>query len=127
MRQVSCQPQDDMIRNLTRDTVLAAAAERCDSVFSQGRGLMFRSRLREGTALLFPFSREQRPWIHMLFVFFPVDMVFLSSEGKVAHLATAKPFQLRIVPSVPVAALIELPQWAIAKSRTSLGDRIAIS
>ncbi len=116
-----------MIRNLTRDTVLAAAVERCDSVFSRGRGLMFRSRLRESEALLFPFSREQRPWIHMLFVFFPVDMVFISAEGKVVHLTRAEPFQLRIVPSVPVAALIELPSGSISKSRTALGDRIAFS
>lgn len=116
-----------MIRNLTRSTALAADVERCGTVLSRGRGLMLRARLREGEALLFPFTRPQRPWIHMLFVFFPVDMVFLSAEGVVCHLVRAKPFQLRIVPPVEVSALIELPAGTIAKSRTALGDRIALS
>ncbi len=113
-----------MIRNKTRDTILAEEVKRCDSMFSRASGLMFRFPLKAGHAYLFPFDPPQRPWIHMLFVFFPIDMIFLDENNKVVHLEEAKPFQLRIVPRADTIILLELPPGTIELSKTQLGDTI---
>ena len=115
-----------MITNETRGTPLAQRITRCDTLLAKARGLMFSRGLQEGGCLLFSFSQPERPWIHMLFVFFPVDMLFLDKDGIVAHIVEARPFQLRIVPPVPVLTLIELPTGTIRKSGTREGDRVII-
>ena len=89
--------------------------------------MMFRLPLKAGHAYLFPFEPPQRPWIHMVFVFFPIDIIFLDDKSKAIYLVeSARPFQLRITPPVPISALIELPAGTITKSKTKLGDSIQI-
>lgn len=116
-----------MIRNKTRDTVLAKKVTICNTLLSRTRGLMFHAPLKKDEAFLFTFPQQRKVWIHMLFVFFPIDQVFLDEKGKVVHLVeSARPFQLRIVPSVPISALIELPANTIKQTKTKLGDSIQI-
>lgn len=116
-----------MIRNKTRDIVLGENITLCDTLLSRSRGLMFHSSLKEGEAFIFTFPQPRKVWIHMLFVFFPIDQIFLDNAGKVVHLVeSARPFQLRIVPSVPISTLIELPAGTITQSQTKLGDKIQI-
>ena len=113
-----------MIRNTTRGTILAEKVKLCDTILSRARGLMFRLPLKAGHAYFFPFNPPERPWIHMLFVFFPIDMVFLDENNKVVHLEEARPFQLKIMPGADTAALLELPPGTIDYSKTQLGDII---
>ena len=116
-----------MIRNKTRDTVLAKKVTLCTTFLSKARGLMFRAPLKKDEAFLLTFPKPRKVWIHMLFVFFPIDQIFLNAEGEVVHLVeSARPFQLRIVPSVPVSSLIELPVGTIQQTKTKLGDSIQI-
>lgn len=108
--------------------MLANTITVCNTLPSRTRGLMFHAPLKKGEAFLFTFPQLRRVWIHMLFVFFPVDMVFLDSAGKVVHLIeSARPFRLRIVPPVPISILIELPAGAIKSSKTRLGDSIQLN
>lgn len=56
---------------------LATEAALADSLLSQARGLTFRRSVPEGYALVFRFGRARRRGLHMLFVPFDVDAVFL--------------------------------------------------
>ena len=47
----------------------------CDTIFSQGFGFMFSS---ADKILIFQFEKEKNHSIHMLFVFFPIDINFIS-------------------------------------------------
>ena len=117
-----------MIFNKTRKTVLASKVTACDTPWKRTLGLMFHAKLQKGEAFLFTFPRPRRVWIHMLFVFFPIDMVFLDDKGKIVHIVrSARPFQLRIVPPVPISALIELPENTIARTSTRAGDSLGIA
>ncbi len=117
-----------MILNKTRKTVLASEVTPCDTPWKRTRGLMFRAPLGKGEAFLFTFPRPRRAWIHMLFVFFPIDMAFLDNKGKIVHIIeSARPFRLRIVPPVPISALIELPENTFARTSTRVGDSLDIA
>jgi len=63
----------------------------CNSFWSQFRGLMF-SKPKD---LVFDFGREGIFPIHMLFVFFPIDLVYLDSSFRVVGVKKQlKPFTL---------------------------------
>jgi uncharacterized membrane protein (UPF0127 family) len=57
--------------------VLATEVEVADSLFSQARGLMFRRSVPDDYALVFRFDRPRRRGLHMVFVPFPIDAVWL--------------------------------------------------
>ena len=70
------------------EVVLATDVELADSLWSQARGLMFRESFPEGAALAFPFNRAKTRDVHMLFVRFPIDVVWVVDEtvGRVDRL-----------------------------------------
>ena len=53
-----------------------------NSVFGKARGLMF-SRKKN---LVFVFDKEQRIGLHMLFVFFPIDVLFLDKDKRIVEI-----------------------------------------
>jgi uncharacterized membrane protein (UPF0127 family) len=56
---------------------LATTVELADSLPAKIRGLMFRRSLPEDHALVFPFDHATRRSVHMLFVPFAIDVVWL--------------------------------------------------
>ncbi len=60
--------------------VLATEVEVADSVLAQSRGLMFRRSLPEEYALAFRFDRTGRRDVHTLFVFVPIDVVWVVDD-----------------------------------------------
>lgn len=71
------------------DTVLASTVEVADSTLSQAKGLMFRSSIPDDFALVMevgssgglPFtSGPPRQSVHMLFMRFPIDAIWLQGE-----------------------------------------------
>ena len=67
------------IRNETTGEVLATEAREAASFWSRFRGLMLRRRLGEGEALVIRAGGA----IHMMFMLFPIDAVFIDGEGVV--------------------------------------------
>jgi hypothetical protein len=59
------------------DQVLAGHVEEATSLLARARGLMFRRSFSEGSALVFRFDRPDRRALHMLFVPFDIDAVWL--------------------------------------------------
>jgi uncharacterized membrane protein (UPF0127 family) len=94
----------------------------CASFWSKAKGLMFKTKVEQ--PLIFVFDKEKRHSLHMLFVFCPIDVLFLDRGKKVVEIKeNFKPFAF-YMPKKPCTYLIELPAGAIKKSGTALGDRI---
>jgi uncharacterized membrane protein (UPF0127 family) len=60
--------------------VLATEVDVADSTVARARGLMFRSEIPDDYALVFEFRRARPRAFHMLFVPFPIDVVWLVDE-----------------------------------------------
>lgn len=93
-----------------------------DSFVSRARGMMFRRSFPEGEALVFEFSRERRVGVHMLFVAFPLDIVFLDDDNVVVSVRTLRPWVGYA--SAKAATVIEFPEGAA--EGVEEGDRIVI-
>lgn len=108
-----------MIQNITKNRILAKEFKECKSIISKAKGLMF-SRKK---SLVFVFDKETKVTLHMFFVFFPIDILFLDKNKKIVDLfENAKPFRSIIASKKPAKYIIELP--AIKNSNTELGDII---
>jgi uncharacterized protein len=93
--------------------------------FSRFKGLMFSPPLPKGEGLLFCFTKERMVDIHMLFVFFPLDIVWMDMTGTIVKIARdVKPFN-PFVKGVRASYILEVP----AGNACSLteGDVITIS
>jgi len=72
--------------------VLATEVDRAETMVEQSRGLMFRRSIPDDYALVFPFDSVGRRFIHMLFVAFALDVVWLA-DGEVQQVATMRPWR----------------------------------
>lgn len=61
----------------------------CKSIWAKARGLMFSKKKN----LIFVFDDEKRRSLHMFFVFFPIDVLFLDKNKKIVEIKRDfKPF-----------------------------------
>ena len=110
--------------NTTQKTKLVSGLKVCRSTASQALGLMFSKPIKD-EGLLMVFGSEQIVSLHMLFVFFPIDVLFVDRSKRVVEIVEgAKPFVSYITPSAKALYVIELPADTVRKSRTKLGDRL---
>ncbi len=88
-----------------------ASVKECTGFFSKFRGLMFSKRLRRGEGILLEHSFESR-WftsLHMIFVFFPIDILWLNKHYAVVDVRRdVKPFIPFILPKKKAKYVIEL-------------------
>ena len=112
-----------MIFNKTRRRIAAKTHSVCSSVLSKAKGLMFSTRKDiEDNALIFPFSKRQRVGLHMFFVFYPIDVLFLDAHKRVVE------EKRRFLPFTAYNSknscnyVLELEAGAIERSKTKIGD-----
>lgn len=111
-----------MLKNLTKNRILAKKTKFCKNPFSKALGLMFS---KKNKTLIFTFSREKIISLHMFFVFYPIDVLYLNKDRKVVQLKeNFKPFRILIAKN-PAKYIIELPNSTISKTNTKLGDTIS--
>ena len=72
-------------------TVLASEVEVADTLVSQARGLMFRRSIPSDYALAFRFGRPRTRGVHMVFVPFPIDVIW-ASDGVVGRVSQLRPW-----------------------------------
>src|SRR5258706_9329062 len=112
-------------KNQTRNTVLCERLENAGGLAGQSKGLLGRDSLEPDSGLLFDNGRYTPfMWMHMFFMRFAIDIVFLDRNGKVLKInRSLKPWR---VSSIVVGArrALELPSGAVARSSTQPGDRI---
>ncbi len=119
-----------LARNDTRGTVLADRVEVAASLWGKFRGLMGRASLADGAALWLPESNG----IHMMFMRFPIDAVFVGrpdeSAGGARRVISVHPGLAAWTGLVPLVrgahGVLELPVGAIARTGTAVGDLIAL-
>ena len=117
-------------------TVLASDVDIAEGVVETSKGLMFRSSIPEAYALVFefdppsglaaklPFASDDavaRRIIHMLFVRFPIDVLWLQGET-VAHVKTLRPWIG--LGMADADRIIELP--AGAADGVEVGDTVVV-
>jgi hypothetical protein len=113
-----------MIKNVTTGEIVAREIVRCDTFWKRGRGLMFRSSraVAEDRVFLFVEARESlaRTAIHMLFVFFPIAVVWLDGDKQVVDQALARPFRPYYAPQR--AAMYYVEGHPSLLERVTVGD-----
>lgn len=112
--------------NQTRGTVLCARLQNAGGLAGQGRGLLGRDGLEPGTGMLFENGRfTPFMWMHMFFMRFAIDIVFLGRGNTVIRInRRLRPWRVSSVVFGARSAL-ELPAGASDESSTQTGDQIA--
>ncbi len=79
-----------MIKNITTGEIISQEEIVCKTIRSQARGLMFR---RKKQNLIMTFPKERKISLHMFFVFYPIDVIFLDKDKNVIEVKeNFKPF-----------------------------------
>lgn len=108
------------IRNATRGTELASDAHRARSYWSRLVGLLGRSSLKPGEALVL----EPCNSVHTAFMRFTIDVLYLDGSGSIVRTVPAlKPFRASAVWR-GAQAVVELPNGVIAETDTAVGDEL---
>ncbi|MDD4983900.1 MAG: DUF192 domain-containing protein [Candidatus ainarchaeum sp.] len=93
------------------------------TAFQKAKGLMFACKKDFDYCLIFDMGYESkyRSSIHMMFVFFPIFLVFLDSNKKVVDSKIAKPWRF-YSPKAPARYVLELPEKY--ENRIKEGDKL---
>ena len=95
-----------------------------DSFISRFMGLMFRKDPEKGLILKLPSSRSRRgSAIHMFFMRFPLDIIFLDYDKKVVDMVSIKPWNT-YTPKSPAKYVIELKEGSINNYKLEIGDEM---
>jgi uncharacterized protein len=119
----------DMATGVSLARVLAAdgrvVCERCEipkSSFGRMRGLLGRDGLDPGSGMLI----DSAPSVHMFFMRFPIDVVFLDRDWRVVGVRQGlRPW--RVAGARHAVAALELPAGAAAAAGIEEGDVLALA
>ena len=111
--------------NQTRATVLCERLEKAGGMAGKSRGLLGRDGLEADAGMLFEAGRlEPFMCMHMWFMRFPIDIVFLNRHGRVIRINhNFRPWRISSV-VWGARRVLELPVGAVARSQTSVGDQV---
>ncbi len=100
--------------------------ELAETYEQRAQGLMFRRALAPDAGMLFVYPEDRVISMWMKNTFIPLDMVFVSADGRVVALhERAVPHSLRSISSGPAArAVVELAGGAVARLGIRKGDRV---
>jgi uncharacterized protein len=92
-------------------------------------GLMFRRSLPENSGMLFIYDPPQPATMWMKNTLIPLDMVFISAEGKVHRIeSNTEPFSTTVIPSEgEVVGVLELNAGEADKIGLKRGDKVVYS
>ena len=110
------------IRNRTRGTVVGAQVRVASSVRDRTVGLLGTHTLPKGSGLWI----QRSPSIHMFFMRYAIDAVFVSKTGRVTKIAeNLKPWRV-VWWARGAADCLELPVGGVAASSTQVGDELVL-
>ena len=101
--------------------------EVADTPDTQTRGLMYRTHLDPDGGMIFLFDREQNHSFWMKNTPLPLDMIFISRDGRVVGVHTkAEPFSLKPIDvGQPSRAVLEVNAGFAAGHGIAVGDPVA--
>ncbi len=110
------------IKNATTGKVIAVSSRLADSTLSRSLGLMFSK--PQQAALVLRFSADEKISLHMMFVFYPIDVIFANSRKEIVDIKEEfKPFDTYVSKRKAKYA-IELPAGTIRETKTKVGHKI---
>ncbi len=111
-----------IVKNVTKDSILADDLSVAENFFKRFMGLMFKKNLPAGKGLhIVPCNS-----IHMCFMNFPLDIIFLSKDLEILSTVEGiKPWRISRIISGSHSVL-ELPAGTIARTSTVVGDKLSI-
>jgi uncharacterized membrane protein (UPF0127 family) len=107
------------VRNVTRQTVLAQAADVADTSAKRRTGLLKHDRLATGEGLWIVPCES----VHTFFMKFPIDLVYLDKRKKVRKVRHAVP-AWRMSACLLAHSVLELPAGTAAATATAKGDEL---
>ncbi len=111
-----------MIKNITRQTIIATHVDIADHAWTRMKGLLGRADLPQNHALVITHCNS----IHMMFMAFAIDVIFIDKNNHVVGLtAHIPPFAFSPIFWKSTCA-IELPPGTIQATQTHVGDSIQI-
>ncbi len=117
---MSSPPKPLKVHNRTRPLASPLVVQPCETFRCRLLGLMGRRELASNEGLLFRWPKAGRAdtAIHMLFMRFPIAVIWLDSRGVVVDARRARPWVDFLVPKAPAQYVLELhanrlPEFAI--------------
>ena len=116
--------------------ILATTHDTAKGILRKARGVMFTQQIKK--PLVFIFDREHTIGLHMMFVFFPIDVIFLTNikkstsknktsiTGTICEIKSAlKPWQW-YNPTKAASIVIEFSENSIQDHKLAVGKKIII-
>jgi len=111
------------IINTSRNAVIAEGAAVADTWKARTKGLLGRTQLNPGEALLITHCQS----IHMMFMKFSIDAIFIDSRNRVVGLVkNIQPFRLSPL-FWKASSVIECAPGTIEATRTQMEDQLELS
>lgn len=103
-------PKQIIIENKSREIKSPPRIKYCDTFLTQLRGFTLRTRLSRDEGLLLVGTRDSRidSSIHMLFVFFDLTVIWISSDMKVVDKVLAKSWRPAYFAKQPARYVLEI-------------------
>lgn len=111
-----------VVRNQTRNTVLADAADVADTSEKRRTGLLKHDRLDPGQGLWIVPCES----VHSFFMKFTIDLVYLDRDRKVRKVRH-RMVPWRLSACLTAHSILELPAGAVAASGTEKGDQLEMA
>ena len=108
-----------------KNKILANKVKHCSDILSNFKGLRFSKPLKDKQAIILESESENilENMIDMLFVFFPIDVLWLDKNKRVVDLRrNVKPFTPIAIPKRPAKYIIELKKGMT--NNINLGDEL---
>jgi uncharacterized membrane protein (UPF0127 family) len=110
-----------LVRNHTRSTVLAEAADMADTSEKRRTGLLKHERLNPGEGLWIVPCES----VHTFFMKFPIDLVYLDKQKKVRKVRHRVP-AWRLSACLSAHSILELPAGTLEQTGTQVGDQLEV-
>ncbi|HEV3201943.1 MAG TPA: DUF192 domain-containing protein [Bryobacteraceae bacterium] len=110
-----------LVRNQTRNTVLAESADMADTSAKRRTGLLKHERLNPGDGLWIVPCES----VHTFFMKFPIDLVYLDKQTKVRKVRHRVP-AWRLSVCLSAHSILELPAGTLEQTGTRVGDELTI-
>ena len=108
------------------DLTIVSKVRFCDSIFSKATGLRFRW-IKDDEAYVFRFEKPQKVLMDMLFVFYPIDVVFLDKDFRIVEVKERfMPFSF-YSSKKDANYIIELKNCSVKKFELFIGDKLEIN
>jgi len=112
-----------MITNKTKNKILVDKHINCNTYLQKTMGLMFRKFI----GIIFTNKKEMLILLHMLYVFYPIDVILLDSKKRVVELkSNFKPFTFWM-PKEKSKYILEIRNNKIKETDTEIGDTVIFS